>query len=752
MKKKKGSSLLVTVCMFAILSIIIMSILAMTTAGFKLRKDESKRIENFYGADSGIEIAYAEIQNVILEAIKSGNKLVDDITKDSTVLGPDNQPVDKTKDNWENDIFKKQYEKYIEENLEDAIDNVNAPNISTNPTQIYLKYIREGKEIKVDARRIGTSKTWELISNFTDKENKERQVSVNYDIETPEYGIDAKKIATPADLSILDYIIAVDGNMDLKIRGAFNALGDMWVKGGNLRDEKDSLSSGILIEEMQQGASIAFHGNIATMNTLDIENSNVSTVAERDKHYNIYANDLRYTNNDSKTRLLFPYNTGAVNINLYNDFIFNANNTTVNMNSLYGLSDIDTLGNLEYGNKDELKTSSSIIVNSKDFGTGSKISIKDETVMLGTAYLNLSDNGYINPNPSTWYKSGESIVINRNTSPYTYRNYIKNYEYKYKNKLHMIDKILKEQVYNDLTILEKSNLVKDYFNSTDGDAGLVELKELANGIDLNKVYSAGVMYDQGSIAVNNVNEPERKIAQKKKEYANEVFFMGANKDATVDDFNNKQKAYKTVENSFNWKGIEKLIKGGDILDDENNIIFEKKSNTDLMNQGVAVFKSKKTVKDITGEQNIISDFKVNMILNYSDKDLVVTPTPIEIGKQDENKIYVTLENDSSDGSKTYPTIIISKGGIELIKNYHFWEIYGLFLTTENLSIEGDSMNFGNYATDVTLINRLFKKIFEIGGIGDIIVGDIFDTEKVVISEVSINTNELIKNHKWKLIK
>lgn len=749
-RKKKGSSLLVTVCMFAILSIIIMSILAMTTAGFKLRKDESKRVENFYGADSGIEIAYAEIQNVILLAIESGNKLVDDITKDSTILGPDNQPVDKTKDNWENEVFKKQYEKYIEANLENAIDNVNAPDIATKPTQIYLNYIREGKEVKVDAEKVGDTKTWQLVSNFTDKDNKDREISVNYDIETPEYGVESKKIATPADLSILDYIIAVDGNMDLKIGGAFNVLGDMWVKGGELRNINDPLSSGILVEETQEKSSIFWHGNIATMSTFDIKNSNVLT---KDKHYNIYANDLRCTNNDLKQRTLFSTNsTEGFNINLYNDFIFNANNTTATIKNLYGLSDIDTLKNPEGGNGDELKTSSSIIVNSQDFGITSKINVQDETIMLGTAHLNLSDDGYINANPSTWYKSGESVVINRNTSPYTYRNYNKNYEYKYRNKLHMIDKILKDQVYNDLTVLEKSNLVNDYFNGSDRDIGRMELKKLANGMNLNKVYSAGVMYDQGEIATNDMSL-ENQIEDKKKEYANEVFFMGSNKDVTVDDFNNKEKAYKTVTNSFNWKGIETLVNGGDIKDEEGKeVIFKKESNEQLMKQGVAVFKSEKTVKDITGEQNDLSNFKVNMILNYSNKDLVVTPEPIKEALRDKNKIYVTLPGESHDKVKTYPTIVISKGGIELIKNSTHWEIFGLFLTTENLLVEGNGMNFGNYATDLTIINRLFKKIFETGGIGDIIVGDIFDTEKVIISEVSINTNELIKNHRWKLIK
>ena len=77
-KKKKGSSILITVGMFAMLSILIMSVLAMTTSGYSLRIKNNKRIENFYAADSGLEISQKVLHDYLGKVVKASLNKVDE--------------------------------------------------------------------------------------------------------------------------------------------------------------------------------------------------------------------------------------------------------------------------------------------------------------------------------------------------------------------------------------------------------------------------------------------------------------------------------------------------------------------------------------------------------------------------------------------------------------------------------------------------------------------------------------------------
>ena len=148
-KKKKGSTLLVVVCLCAFLSVLTISIMLVTTGGFKLRKDENTRIENFYSADSGIEIAKNKSVEVIEDAIKSGETIINIM-----IEKPKEFPyIDFSKDGWEQEPFKKEFEDYIAKNLEKEIDNTAMKDGSAVTTVIYDEFKRDNLVVKVDAEK-----------------------------------------------------------------------------------------------------------------------------------------------------------------------------------------------------------------------------------------------------------------------------------------------------------------------------------------------------------------------------------------------------------------------------------------------------------------------------------------------------------------------------------------------------------------------------------------------------------------------
>lgn len=69
-KKKKGSSLIFVVIIFMFVLIVSAGMISMVSTNFKARAIESKRVENLYGAESGLDAAY----NVMAKTVENANK------------------------------------------------------------------------------------------------------------------------------------------------------------------------------------------------------------------------------------------------------------------------------------------------------------------------------------------------------------------------------------------------------------------------------------------------------------------------------------------------------------------------------------------------------------------------------------------------------------------------------------------------------------------------------------------------------
>lgn len=789
--KRKGNALLTVIGMFSILSILVVAMINSVMTSYKLTKDSNDRLETFYSADSGLEIAYNEIINIVNNAIDKGYEKVDAIKGGVSKLDINRNFVDTSQNGWENKVFQEEYKDYLKQNIEIAIDNVKHNSV------IYDKFSRDGKVIKVQAKvdqikveTIGLN----IKSTFDNEEGKNREVEVDYSIDVPQYGIKEFLKDTRGNSNIFDYILAADGNSVMNYSTSFNILGDMWVKGEDLRDSNDPLSSGVLLKDYGRDSIIEWHGNIVTNGTFDIQNGTFKTPRSNQKNYDIYAKNFRYVGNPIRKRYLFndfPLNAeniqnhNGANLHVYNDFIFDGTNTDLNIKNFYGLNDVSQEENVSLN--EDAKIASSMIIDSEDFGgvnlqtgsflnTASNINIANNTMILGTAYLNIAKNPL---SKNEFFKTGESVVINRHSSPYTYRGYTENeYLYKYKGKLHIIDKLYKNGNYNELSILDKINLVKDFYNKNlNSTQEKDKILSLGKGLKLNEenTFTAGIAYNDGKIIRGQSENVEKIINEKREAFSKEVYFM---KDPSVSisqtDFKNA-KVVNTVASTFNWDAIRNVVNGGDIKDGEE-ILFKKEKNDHNQKNGVATFEGvsqKLLVSNILDGEIIdgIPDAKINIILNYSDNDLVLrTNNPVLSDKQDEDKAYINLqgerviinaEGDTIRSMYMCPTLIISKGDVILEKPKEVnieggdMSVASLIYTAGNLKFDifSGSSNIGNYQAEDTKLNRVFKKFFtDESQPGRRVFEDFLGGYKSEEFEKVVNAEDLIKKGEWKLNK
>lgn len=77
--KKKGSSLLMVIMIFAILSTLGISMLSMTSSDYYRRVGETKKLQNLYGAESGLDLSYNILAKVFEAAVVYGNESVKEL-------------------------------------------------------------------------------------------------------------------------------------------------------------------------------------------------------------------------------------------------------------------------------------------------------------------------------------------------------------------------------------------------------------------------------------------------------------------------------------------------------------------------------------------------------------------------------------------------------------------------------------------------------------------------------------------------
>lgn len=79
LKKKKGTALLVTVITFMFVTTVLVAMLSFISSNYKMRSIESKRVENLYTSESGLDIVSTVINKDLSSAISYGKEKVNEL-------------------------------------------------------------------------------------------------------------------------------------------------------------------------------------------------------------------------------------------------------------------------------------------------------------------------------------------------------------------------------------------------------------------------------------------------------------------------------------------------------------------------------------------------------------------------------------------------------------------------------------------------------------------------------------------------
>ena len=582
-KKKKGSTFVIVVVVMAIIFTTGTTILAVTANDYKMRINQSKKLQNLYEADSGLDV----VENIIIKTSQEAIKYADkEVKKKFTELDDKDRSKDKINEIFKDKFYefltvrnkeilnKKEVEileylilekKYIKSILESgkleydsAISNIENRFIIEIPEGGYVKNINNGKVSNI---------TIEVKSNFESTEGQlknKKTVSTKYSITAPDYNSEITSINI---YPVFDgKAITADGNMNVESLGnksIVNISGDIWVQGNNNLGNSpeytfDKYIGGIKLDN----TSFNINGNIYTANTFHLNNLvNESSVNGDIYAKNIYVGKSINSNVSKLNNISFEKNV-VVN----NDLALNATNSSIVIkNNFYGINEKTT----EVSTANKALSSSSIIVN--DTSNTSTITVNKDSYIMGVAYLNATDES------GNKYQTGESVAVKGNYLAYTdvddVLNGATNVTLKYYSPLQLL-----ESKNGQSNAIMKADYFAEYYsknnNSYNFNDGGVSLKKSVKSV------GASVKDNQGNIQKSNINDRDISIVnEQRNEFARNVFAMG---DTTGlgDDLYDGQEVKRQVSNQVNFNEIRR-VQGSSFDTTEGMVILKGNENENI---------------------------------------------------------------------------------------------------------------------------------------------------------------------------
>lgn len=611
MKKNKGSTLLsVTVFTAVIITVAVVS-LSVVANDYKMKVNESKKVANLYGAESGLNMAYNVLVKVFNYAVDVANHTVETQFDNDLNLDESQEENNKIFQQTFIDVFESSQlpEGSSEGILEHCVINQVYPVF--NEKQVIFEPFdftsSEQLNIQVNQERKDNKFTFTFISDFVSsaqsQQSNERQVSVKYSVYVPTYQGAIKENFTTVSIEnypvFIDSVVNIDGNAVLT--GNIDASGNLRVKGLHVDTNEvvyEKYTNGLNIKNGQ----LNLQGNIMTNETVSLnENGKIFVKAKGDEGQtgNIYARNV-YVGKDNIAAL--PTNaslTVSNSILLDNDLSVNVQadpsgkKSTVHTTNLYGLNDKNLVGN----DGNPIRESSSLIVNSD----GASVTVTGETYLSGVAYIDTK---------GVPYQTGESVAVKGNYLAYSeiLPGYDERIEMKYYNPL-----LLVEAIDHDSSAQKKA----EYFVKA-SEEGSLTLSD--GGVRLNpeSTYTVGAWMN-GKIGVgSNLALNSTELDEKKALYAIEVFNMGMK--AKKEDYESGT-VKRTVKNQINFEhsvfsNIYRTFNntyGEVILNNDENKIILIQANDDGTN--TIKYVDKKTKDEIKiipkdGEKGISKAFIV----------------------------------------------------------------------------------------------------------------------------------------------
>lgn len=578
-KKKKGSSLIMVVMVFAILMIFGSSVLTLTLSSYQKRVVESKEKRNRYFSESGLDIAYGIIGKIVDKAVENGNTevknyLKEELKQDESILKEDGSIDEEKLKQKQSELFKSGYQNYVLKSIRKDEDNCiekgikiddnsdeRENNYDINGNKPEVKLINKESE-PLQFKDSGILKL-EIQSTFK-KEDIEKKIRVNYNISTPDYNgtyyVQTNKVQIPKLAS--EKAIYADGN--LNINGNFTVDGEIYIK-GNENSEEDGINI------YAENCNAIFKKQVVTAGDFRIKKPKGNVKI----HDNIYAGNFTIEQEASNS-------TFNVNKDVYlnNDLELNANKSNIEIEgNLYGIGDVTNAPNIIQ--KKKPKYSSSILINSEDVGkqNGSSITIGKDVLLMGTAYIATEIP----------YQTGESIAIKGNYRAYTYplksekaKEKKLNEEkilFEYRDPLTLATKRIEEEKENELNFKDKSDYFKIYSEEYIDNG----LNLGGNGLNfLGNILSIGTSISEGCVKEGNyVLDEEAFVKDKIKEYENMIFKKDSTQPKTIADIVTISSNHKNIDNNIIY--VQKSKKPCALVGDNYSNTLESGDTINLNN-------------------------------------------------------------------------------------------------------------------------------------------------------------------------
>lgn len=654
-KRKKGSSFVIVLIITSMFFVVGTSILTMVASDYKNRINESKRVQNLYEADSGLDVVY----NLI---IKNSEAAI--IYANSFVERMDNAETSTKSETFENKFMeflgttsitvKQASRDALEVTTSDSIlaqgiDGFkyrkknsagnwewSTDNITPEATVDLLSYEYDATDKKII---IGVRSSF---FNTTGESKNQKTITTSFTVKAPKYTdsnidiypvFDKKIITADGDLSIEAGLSTEVESTDVDYT---SIIGDVWVKGNNNADSEFENSSnkyngGISLNKTMMKLT----GNIYTNRTLNLgDNARTKIIGD------VYGVNAYLGHQDG----IVPNKLEIVgDLITNNDLTLNAVKGQAVMTNFYGINDknitnitdttdtdIDTDGEIEIA----ARNSSSIIINKE---SGNSLRIDNKAYIMGVAYLDTVEK----------YQTGESIAVKGNYLAYAdvLPKYADRVELKYYNPLQLISKIDG----TNASLSQKAQYFDEYYATVGKDVKTSE-------VDIHQVIATGAYVNTSSnttTIVPSALDVNAFMNSKREDFASNVLSMGDITGVKTDDvLLNKLKIYndgnvrKTVSNQIDFESIKTINR--DSLPEEA-----------IKSDGAVTIKGN-TITYLSGTESKTQAF------NSDTKLLILTEGNVTISETTNIKAVIIAEgNVAISGKLDLTGNIITAGNIEI---------------------------------------------------------------------------------------
>ncbi|MBL4933357.1 hypothetical protein [Clostridium paridis] len=756
--KKKGSTLITVVAIFAILFTVGTAIISLTLSSYRLRNVQTKNLESLYSSESGLDEAKKIIEVAVQTAVKKSNyEAVNEATKineqidlvkrqgassysqaintivnerkntngfDYKVFLKDESGTNNAANTFyyisndgtldldsieakEKNIFKSVFKNIITENLRQCITND-----GENYTYQYLGLDNEnnisfsnvtlsnGANIELaNYNTFGDSGLHiSLISTFNSPEGNgrtiKRKIQANYTITVPD--LENKNFTNNP---LLQKTIAADGSMYVLSNLRIN--GDIFVKG----DASDNPSD-LVYGKYDGGINLNFDKSERSASGTELNRNEINVNLNGNV---VTSNTLNIKQNSTVN--VTGGNLYARNVNLGK---IKLGDSEISRNTLNVKTDMLVNNDFTYNAfRTQVHLNNLYAINDITDNTGDLSKAKNSSCIIINNYMNDGQSGitidkdvfilgsaYINATNGAGekYQTGESIAIKGNYSAYTSPiNDGNKYLFDYFNPLQLVDSV------NGSRMTSMERKTRYFLDSTSRNGlphnGVIELK--GNPTD-NFLISGAYINGDNAIEPEDADVTKNNtLMNKRKEFANQVYEMG--------NFNtNSADASTALLQKYNASTVEKDVTNlinisGDIFRQDGDTIvgvYHNKANPILLSDSSAPRTGYSNVININGKKGIII---TDSDIVFDNKDLNFTGTII-----------------------TTRDISTLAGADEV----------------NNISINYD----GNLVKE--LVNKYnLESIFNTSDSGKTQIGSI-----ELNNSNEINTNDLIKTNEWTIIR